>query len=64
MFSDQTGKFQVTSSKGSKYIIVMFVEDVNAILSEPLKSRLEQKIVNAMVKLHTYLIDRGLTPQT
>ena len=64
VFSDQTGKFPVTSSKGSKYIMVMFVEDANVILAEPLKSRSEQNIVNAMVKLHTYLTDRGFTPQT
>ena len=41
----------------------MFVEDINAILAEPLKSRSEQDIVNAMIKLHTYLTDRGFNPR-
>ena len=64
VFSDQTGRFPITSSRGNKYIMVMFVEDANAILAEPLKSRAERDIVNAMIKLHTYLTDRGFTPQT
>ena len=44
--------------------MVVFVEDANAILAEALKSRSERDIVNAMIKLHTYLTDRGFTPQT
>ena len=59
MFSDKTGKFPIPSIRGNKYVLVMFVEDANSILAEPLKSRSEQDIVNTMVKLHTYLTDRG-----
>ena len=39
VFSDQTGKFPVTSSKGNKYVMVVYDHDSNAILSEPLKSK-------------------------
>ena len=64
MFPDQTGKFPIISSRGNKYIMVMFVEDANAILAEPLKSRSERDISNVMIKLHTYLTDRGFKLQT
>ena len=64
VFSDQTGKFPIISSRGNKYIMVMFVEDANAILVEPLKLRSERYIINAIIKLHTYLTDRGFKTQT
>ena len=41
IYTDQTGRFPVTSSKGSKYLMVLYDYDSNAILSEPLKSRSE-----------------------
>ena len=44
--------------------MVMFVEDTNAILAEPLKSRSKRDIVNAMIKLHTNLTERDFTPKT
>jgi hypothetical protein len=34
--SDQTGRFPITSSGGSKYIMVVYDYDFNAILTEPL----------------------------
>ena len=64
VFSNQTVNFPITSSIGNKYIMVMFVDDANVILAEPLKSRSERDIVNAMIKLHTYLTDRGFKPKT
>ena len=39
LFSDQTGRFPVTSSKGNKYVMVVYSQDANAILAEPLKSK-------------------------
>ena len=38
-FSDQTGKFPCISSRGFKYIFVMYDYDSNSILSEPIKNR-------------------------
>ena len=37
--------------------------DINAILAEPLTSRNERELIRATRVLHTYLSDRGLTPQ-
>ena len=39
IYTDQTGIFPVTSSKGNKYIIVAFEADSNNIVAEPMKSR-------------------------
>ena len=38
-FTDQTGRFPVTSSKGNKYILVAYHYDSNTIHDEPLKTR-------------------------
>jgi hypothetical protein len=59
-FSDQTGRFPQTSSRGNKYIMIFYNYDSNAILAEPLKSRSKSKLVRAFTKLHQYLADRGL----
>jgi hypothetical protein len=40
IFSDQTGRFPVISSKGNQYIMVVYDYDSNHILAEPLKSRM------------------------
>jgi hypothetical protein len=60
VFSDQTGRFPQTSSRGNKYIMIFYDYDSNAILAEPLKSRSESELVRAFTKLHQYLADRGL----
>ena len=41
----------------------MFVEDVNTILAEPMKSKSEQETKSAIVNLHTYLTNRGFNPR-
>ena len=41
--TDQTGRFPVTSSSGSKYLMVLYDHDSNAILATPLTSRNENK---------------------
>ena len=63
IFTDQTGRFPVVSSKGHKYDIVLYDYDSNAILAEPLKSRNQQELVRAYSTLHKYLTDRGLKPR-
>jgi mRNA-degrading endonuclease HigB of HigAB toxin-antitoxin module len=62
IFSDQTVRFPVTSSKGNQYIMVVYDYDSNHILAEPLKSHSEHEFVQAYTKLHTKLTARGLRP--
>ena len=59
--TDQTGRFPVTSSRGSKYLIILYDHGSNAILAEALTSRNKQELIRATRVFHAYLSDRGLT---
>jgi hypothetical protein len=64
IYTDQTGQFPVKSSQGNQYILVLYDFDTNAILTEPLKNRSGNEILQAYQKLHKYLTDRGFKPKT
>ena len=57
-----TGRFPKTSSKGAKYIMVVYDQDANAILAEALTLRSDHEILRAMTKIHEYLKQRGPDP--
>ena len=61
-FSDQTGKFPCYSSRGYKYIFIMYDYDSNTILSEPIKNRSESELIRVFTKLHNFLSARGCKP--
>lgn len=63
IYTDLTGRFPVQSSKGNKYVFVLYDYDSNAILSEALKNRTDTEILRAYTKLHSDLVARGLRPQ-
>jgi hypothetical protein len=63
IFSDQTGCFPVTSSRGHKYIMIVYDYHSTAILAEPLKNRSEGELVRAISRIHAYLTAHGLKPQ-
>ena len=62
MYTDQTGRFPVTSSKGNKYILVAYHFESNTIHTEPLKTRSGLDLTAAYQKLHRLLTNRGLRP--
>ena len=62
IYSDQTGCFPVTSSKGDKYLMVVYVYDANAIIARPLKNRSEQELIRVYSDMHTYLTECGMRP--
>ena len=62
IFTDQTGKFPVESSKGNNYLFVLYDFDSNAILAEPIKNRTGSSLVKAFNKLTDLLISKGLKP--
>ena len=62
VYTDQTGRFPAISSKGNKYLMILYDYDSNAILAEPMKSRHEQEMIRAYAKMHDYLTERGLKP--
>lgn len=55
IYTDQTRRFPVTSSRGNQYVLVLYDYDTNAILTEPLKNRTGGKILRAYQHLHSYL---------
>jgi hypothetical protein len=62
IYTDQTGKFPVTSSRGNKYLFVLYDYDSNAILAEPIKSRKQDELLWAYQKLTQQLRKWGLAP--
>jgi hypothetical protein len=54
VYSNQTGKFPTTSSRGNKYLVVLYYMDGSYIMMEPIKSRHE----NEMIRVHNILIER------
>ena len=62
IYTDQTRRFPVTSSKGNKYILVAYHNDSNTIHSEPLKTIPGLDLTSAYQKLHRLLTSRGLKP--
>ena len=64
IYTDQTGRFPVTSSRGYKYIMIDYDYDYNNILAEPIKSRTSLHIKNAYQTMRKLLCRRGLTPKT
>ena len=62
IYSDQTGRFPVTSSRGNKYIMVVLDHDSNAILTTPMKSRHDHEMVSAFRKIYEQLTAHGAKP--
>jgi hypothetical protein len=47
IYTDQTCRFPVVSSKGNKYIIILYDYDSNAILAQPIKDRTAPELLKA-----------------
>jgi hypothetical protein len=61
--TDQTGRFPVVSSKGNKYIMILFDYDSNAILAQPIKDRTAPELLKAFQVTEQELVARGLKPK-
>ena len=46
IFSDQTGRFPISSSLGNNYVLVMYHHDTNAILTRSLKNKTQDELIN------------------
>jgi hypothetical protein len=53
MYSDQTGRFPITSSKGNKYVMVACELDGNYIDAAPMKDRTKSELVTAYKAIFT-----------
>jgi hypothetical protein len=63
IYTDQTGRFPVVSSKGKKYIMILYDYDSNAILVQPIKDRTDPELLKAFQVMEQVLVARGLTPK-
>jgi hypothetical protein len=63
IYTDQTGRFPVVSSKGNKYIMILYDCDSNAILAQPIKNRTAPELLKAFQFMEQELVARGLTPK-
>jgi hypothetical protein len=63
IYTDQTGRFSVVSSKGNKYIMILYDYDSNAILAQPIKDRIAPELLKAFKVMEQELVVRGLKPK-
>jgi hypothetical protein len=63
IYTDQTGRFPVVSSKGNKYIMILYDYDSNSILDQPIKDRTAPELLRAFQVMEQELVARGLKPK-
>ena len=63
IFSDQPGRFLVSSSSGNQYLMIVYDYDSNSILAEPMKSRSGPEMKRAYKAIFDYLAKRGFRPK-
>ncbi len=56
------GQFPYTSSRGNKYLLILYEYDSNAILAHPIKTRQAHEIKHAWIILHTQLLYANRAP--
>ena len=55
IYTDQTGRFPHTSSRGMKYIMVINIYDANYVWGVPLKNRSAAEMLQAYKKVYSTL---------
>ncbi|KAL7481577.1 hypothetical protein ACHAW6_007257 [Cyclotella cf. meneghiniana] len=63
LFTDQTGRFPITSNRGNNYVVIFYTVDVNQIKSYPIKSCHRSELLHANNDVYAYLCMRGYHPQ-
>ena len=63
IYTDQTGNFPTTSSRGIKAVMVLYDYDSNAILIEGIASKGQSELLRAYMLLLNRLKSAGLTPK-
>jgi hypothetical protein len=62
VYSDQTGKFPHTSSRGNHYQMILYHSDSNSIWVELTKNRTEGELILACTQVLTLMCACGITP--
>ena len=63
IFLDQTGAFPIISSRGYRYIMFVYIYNINAILMRCLKTKAGAEHLQTFKDVHTLLLHRGLQPR-
>ena len=63
LYSDQTGRFPITSNRGNCYVVIFYAVDGNYIKSYPIKSRHRSQLLKAYDDVYSFLRVRGYRPQ-
>jgi hypothetical protein len=63
IYTNQTGRLPVVSSKGNKYIMILYDYDSNAILAQPIKDRTAPELLKAFQVMEQELVARRLKPK-
>jgi hypothetical protein len=63
IYTDETGIFPVVSSKGNKYIMILYDYDINAILAKPIKDRTAPELLKEFQFMEQELVARVLKPK-
>ena len=63
VYSDATGIFPVPSYHGSRYVMIVYVYDANAILARPMKNQEKETMVETFEEVYEFLEKRKLTPK-
>jgi hypothetical protein len=64
IYTDQTVRFPIVSSKGNKYIMVLYDYDSNAILAKPIKNCTAPELLKAFQFMEQELVARGSKTKT
>ena len=62
IYSDLCGRFPTISSRGNKYVYVMYVYDCNAILTTAIKNRSDKETIRTFTELIGDLLRCGINP--
>ncbi|KAL7474761.1 hypothetical protein ACHAW6_000714, partial [Cyclotella cf. meneghiniana] len=63
LFTNQTGRFPITSNRGNNYIVIFYAVDPNYIKSYPIKSQHRNEILKAYKKVYQFLRFHVYQPQ-
>ena len=63
VYSDQTGYFHYSSSRGYKYLMIFYDYDTNTIFVRPLKTRHSSESTSNIIKIVNNLTRRGFKPK-
>ena len=63
IYTDLCGSFPILSSKGNRYIFIMYVYDANAILAAPMKNRADAEMIRVYEELADQITTKGFGPK-